>query len=81
MPDDARRAADRVPAAAGVRADLPELATAAMTDDVPIWCQQPGCRARVETWCPLCERFFCLEHDALTPVRRHDCLGGRSDAS
>ena len=43
--------------------------------DVPATCQQRGCEAAVETYCPLCERFYCLRHDELVPVRRHDCLG------
>jgi hypothetical protein len=48
-------------------------------DVVPIWCQQHGCHARVEIWCPLCSKFLCLEHDPLVPVRRHDCLRGPAD--
>ena len=43
--------------------------------DVPEFCQRPGCGARTQTWCPLCEGFYCDEHDQLTPVRRHSCLG------
>ena len=39
--------------------------------DVPEFCQRPGCGARTQTWCPLCEGFYCDEHDQLTPVRRH----------
>jgi hypothetical protein len=46
---------------------------------LPKNCQQPGCDRSMETWCPLCEGFYCLEHDALVPVRRHDCLGGPAD--
>lgn len=49
------------------------------TDDVPDRCQQFGCQASVETWCPLCRAYFCLFHDELTPVRRHDCLRGKAD--
>lgn len=47
--------------------------------DVPELCQQFGCRKPVETWCPLCRAFFCAEHDALYPVRRHDCLRGKAE--
>jgi hypothetical protein len=47
--------------------------------DVPVWCQQTGCTRPVETWCPLCDRFLCLPHDALVPVRCHDCLGGPAE--
>ena len=39
-------------------------------------CEQPGCTREVQTWCPLCEKLLCLEHDPLTPSRRHDCLAG-----
>ena len=44
-------------------------------ETVPEFCQRPGCSARTQTWCPLCEGFYCDEHDQLTPVRRHYCLG------
>jgi hypothetical protein len=47
---------------------------------VPEKCQQSDCTERAETWCPLCERFFCLTHDELYPARCHDCLGGPADA-
>ena len=47
--------------------------------DPPELCQQPGCTLAVETWCPLCERFLCLAHDRLVPVRNHDCLSGPAD--
>ena len=46
---------------------------------VPDTCQRSGCRAPVETWCPLCRFFYCDAHDQLTPVRCHDCLGGPAD--
>jgi hypothetical protein len=42
-------------------------------------CQQRGCTRTIATWCPLCERFLCLEHDPLTPVRMHDCLRGPAE--
>jgi hypothetical protein len=48
-------------------------------EPVPEMCQQFGCCAQVQTWCPLCRAFFCDEHDQLTPVRRHDCLGGSAE--
>lgn len=47
--------------------------------EVPIWCQQPGCTQKVETWCPLCDKFLCLVHDSLVPARMHNCLGGPAD--
>jgi hypothetical protein len=47
---------------------------------VPEKCQQSDCSERAETWCPLCERFFCLAHDELVPTRCHDCIGGPADA-
>ena len=46
---------------------------------VPEHCQQGDCMRRVEIWCPLCERFLCIEHDELVPARHHDCLGGTAD--
>jgi hypothetical protein len=46
---------------------------------IPERCQRLGCVAPVETFCPLCERFFCAEHDELVPVRRHDCVRGRAE--
>jgi hypothetical protein len=51
-----------------------------MTSVVPEVCQQSGCREPVATWCPLCERFLCAEHDELVSVRRHDCLRGKAEA-
>ena len=50
-------------------------------DDRPIpdECEQGDCQNGVETWCPLCDRFLCKEHDELVPNRRHDCLGGVAD--
>jgi len=44
-------------------------------------CQQPGCDAETETWCPLCEKFLCAAHDPLIPRRMHDCLGGPAEAT
>lgn len=32
---------------------------------IPYICQRDGCSGDVETWCPLCEGFFCAEHDPL----------------
>jgi hypothetical protein len=46
---------------------------------VPDSCQQAGCLSPVETWCPLCEHFLCVDHDALTPGRHHDCLKGPAE--
>jgi len=50
-------------------------------DDRPIpdVCEQGDCEQAVETWCPLCDRFLCREHDELVPDRKHDCLGGPAD--
>ena len=45
-----------------------------MTADLPAGCQQFGCREPAETWCPLCESYYCDYHDSLYPVRHHDCL-------
>jgi hypothetical protein len=52
----------------------------ALLERVPETCEHPSCTHAVQTWCPLCERFFCDEHDQLTPVRRHDCLRGKAEA-
>ena len=52
-----------------------DVVIAELLDRVPELCERPGCQRSVETWCPLCERFYCLEHDELTPRRRHACLG------
>jgi hypothetical protein len=38
-------------------------------------CEQGRCRHEAVTWCPLCEKLLCAEHDELTPRRMHDCLG------
>jgi hypothetical protein len=46
---------------------------------MPEQCQQSDCGERVETYCPLCERFFCKAHDELYPARCHDCLNGPAD--
>jgi hypothetical protein len=48
---------------------------------VPERCQQFGCREPVETWYPLCRAYFCARHDALYPVRRHDCLRGKAEVA
>ena len=59
---------------------MDELATPAWgTVPVPEFCQRAGCLRPVETWCPLCESFLCAEHDQLTPVRQHTCLGRELD--
>lgn len=42
--------------------------------DMPEFCDERACWARVETWCPLCKKFLCVPHDA-----RHECLGHRDD--
>ena len=49
--------------------------------DPPELCQQRGCTLAVETWCPLCEGFFCLAHDRLVPRRNHDCLSSPIEAA
>jgi hypothetical protein len=46
---------------------------------VPETCEHPGCTSAVETFCPLCERCYCMTHDELTPRRRHACLGEPAD--
>ena len=56
---------------------LPEVEW--MLGKVPKLCQAPDCTAQVQTWCPLCEHYFCDEHDQLTPRRRHACLGEPAD--
>ena len=48
---------------------------------IPEVCEQPGCGEAVETWCSLCERFYCAEHDELYPRRKHDCLKGRAEVA
>lgn len=45
-----------------------------MSRDMPEHCDAPRCWAKAETWCPLCEQFLCVPHDA-----RHPCLGGRDE--
>jgi hypothetical protein len=47
---------------------------------IPELCEQPGCQAAVQTYCPLCERFLCGAHDQLYPQRMHDCLRGKAEA-
>lgn len=44
-------------------------------------CQQWGCTADAETWCPLCRGFFCAAHDVLYPERRHDCIRGKAEVA
>jgi len=55
-----------------------EVIEAALAE-VPELCQQVGCHQQVQTWCVLCERFFCDEHDELYPRRRHSCLRGPAE--
>jgi hypothetical protein len=43
-------------------------------------CQQSRCQQDWATYCPLCLRLLCREHDELYPRRRHDCLKGPADA-
>lgn len=50
------------------------------TRDVPEVCEQGECEAGVTTWCPLCDKFLCAEHDELGARRMHDCLAGPADA-
>jgi hypothetical protein len=45
-----------------------------------MWCEQPWCKQVSVTYCPLCEKLLCREHDELTPRRMHDCLTGPADA-
>ena len=42
-----------------------------LSAQLPETCEQPGCTAAIETWCPLCERCLCHAHD---PVLEHACL-------
>jgi hypothetical protein len=39
---------------------------------VPEQCDRAGCQATIATFCPLCLRCFCLEHDELPDG--HVCL-------
>jgi hypothetical protein len=48
---------------------------------IPELCEQRGCASAIETWCVLCERYFCARHDELYPVRRHDCLRGKAEVA
>ena len=47
--------------------------------ELPRWCQVFGCHRSIATYCPLCEGFYCLYHDQLTPERRHNCLRESAD--
>ncbi len=40
--------------------------------DLPQLCDRAGCQAPIDTWCPICSRFFCQEHDRLPDG--HLCL-------
>lgn len=42
-------------------------------------CERKACQQQAATWCPLCEKLLCQEHDELTPRRMHDCLAGPAD--
>jgi len=50
-----------------------------VTETIVEHCEQADCTRPVATWCPLCEKYLCLLHDELVPIRRHDCLGGPAD--
>jgi hypothetical protein len=39
---------------------------------LPDKCERAGCQAPMTTWCPLCVRVFCTEHDQLPDG--HICL-------
>jgi hypothetical protein len=39
---------------------------------IPATCDRAGCQAPIATWCPLCVRVFCAEHDQLPDG--HLCL-------
>jgi hypothetical protein len=41
-------------------------------NDIPQRCERAGCQAPVQTFCSLCQRCFCLEHDKLPDG--HLCL-------
>jgi hypothetical protein len=41
-------------------------------NDIPQRCERAGCQAPVQTFCPLCCRCFCTEHDKLPDG--HICL-------
>jgi hypothetical protein len=61
--------------------EMVEETIARLLRGVPDTCQRFGCRAPVQTWCPLCRDFFCDDHDQLTPIRRHDCLRGPAEVA
>jgi len=42
-------------------------------------CMQGDCVEDATTWCPLCEKLLCAEHDELAPRRMHDCLAEAAD--
>jgi hypothetical protein len=39
---------------------------------IPDTCDRAGCQAPIATYCPLCQRLFCLTHDRLPDG--HVCL-------
>jgi hypothetical protein len=41
-------------------------------NDIPQLCDRADCQAPVQTFCPLCCRVFCAEHDQLPDG--HICL-------
>jgi hypothetical protein len=41
-------------------------------NDIPQLCDRAGCQVPVQTFCPLCTRCFCAEHDKLPDG--HVCL-------
>ena len=42
-------------------------------------CQQGECERQAATWCPLCDKLLCKEHDELVAERMHDCLREPAD--
>lgn len=40
--------------------------------ELPQFCDRAGCHKPMTTWCPICVRCFCLEHDKLPDG--HVCL-------
>ena len=43
-------------------------------------CEQKDCAGQAATWCPLCDKLLCNDHDELVAERMHDCLSGPADA-
>lgn len=42
-------------------------------------CEQRDCWRQAATWCPLCDKLLCQEHDELVAQRMHDCLSGPAE--